>query len=594
MKSVKNKWLFFRSLKMCWSRQKKYIILITGVLVIKTILPFITLLALQEFLNLAQNSDTKHLNNTTILIISIYFISIITSSFFNNIYDYLHGIFKMKLNYDINCMIIEKATKLSLADYENSDTYDKLQRALQETQTPYLCINSIYSVANNIMTLIGNICILMMWKWYIVIILSAIPALSAIFTVLIGKYEYQIMRSRVTSARKITYFRMLISDVVSCKENKVLNTENKLFHNFKIIFSNFIKKDKEILSYKTISILFFGFLENAVGIVVIFQIILSLIKKTILIGTANTYINCVWNSIKSVDTLIDNIAKIYTKIQYVYNIFEFLDEDNSHKALSESTEKDIENIESIEFVNVSFRYRFDLPYALKNINCIINRHDKLVIVGDSGSGKTTFIKLLCGLYDDYEGEILINGISLKKINKHSYHEKLGIVFQDFVKYEFTLKESLLFGKKDNNETHLDVEKRVEELTNQGIIKFAKNLSAGIDTQLGSKFDKGVQLSGGEWQQVAFARALLRNSDVYIFDEPSSGLDVISEESMYKILKNNLKNTICLLVTHRLYIVNNYAERALVFQNGRIIEDDKVQNLLKYNSYYKYMYDKTQG
>ena len=196
--------------------------------------------------------------------------------------------------------------------------------------------------------------------------------------------------------------------------------------------------------------------------------------------------------------------------------------------------------------------------------------------------------MLCGLYDEYEGDILINGLSLRSIDKISYRKKLGVVFQDYVKYEFNLRDSLLLGNGEILENELNFQ--VKNIQKKGIISFVDKLPKGLDTTLGSKFDKGIQLSGGEWQQVSFVRTLIKDAEVCIFDEPSSALDVITEENMYKLLKEKMCQSICILITHRLYIVNNYAERAIVFKGGKIIEDGKVEELLARNSIYKQMFN----
>ncbi|MBQ4524141.1 MAG: ABC transporter ATP-binding protein [Lachnospiraceae bacterium] len=584
---IKEKDVLIRILKICWKCQKKYLILIFFVLLLKTIMPFITLLSLQEILNIAQG-DIGEEKNIFALGMVIYFLSIIFSSLFGDWSEYLQGLLKVNLNFDFHKMIMNQSMQLSLKAYEDSKTYDKMQRAIQETQTPYQCLINIFNSFSNLFSLFGNIVILFAWKWYIVLILMVLPIISAFFTVIIGKYEYKVMRERVSDSRKIGYYRTLISDVSSCKENKLLNIEKDLFTKFKKLYSDFVYKDKKILGYKVSNSILFNFLENGLGIVIIFRVLLSVLYKKIYIGTANTYINCVWNSIKSINMVIDSIANIYNKIRYVSNILEFLETKKEDKICNEK-KIEIHDIQKIEFLNVSFRYKKELPYVLKNINCTIDGLEKIVIVGGNGSGKSTFIKLLCGLYDEYEGEILVNGICLKKIDKNSYQKKLGVVFQDFVKYEFLLKDSLLLGNRWYEDNELV--SKLDKIQQKGIMNFVEKLPQGLNTQLGSKFDRGVQLSGGEWQQVSFIRAIIKNAQVCVFDEPSSALDIITEENMYKILKEHLKNSICILVTHRLYIVNDYATRAVVFKDGKIIEDDKLETLLRRDSNYKHMLDR---
>ncbi len=582
-----NNYIYFGKLiKLCWNKQRKCMIAMSIASIPKVFLPFVSLIALQSILNLAQ----KNMYTDVVIYICIYFVSLLFGKILETAFDYLQGIFKVKINYDINCLIIDKSQNMELSDYEDSETYDRLQRALNETQSIYQSISSIFTMFNNLITVVGSLIIIILWKWYVVSILIAVPIISFYFTVMIGKYEFNVMQERISGIRKINYLRTLINDVNSYKENKVLKSDQYLYSKFKGLFEQFIKKDRQILGFKSINAIIFNTLETIIGVGVIAAVIYSLTLKKILIGTANTYIQCIWNVIKSTDQTINNLAYIYTKSQYLRNLFEFIeDKDDSKEAIIPTETVDIQEIESIEFINVSFRYREELPYVLRDINLKITKDERIVIVGDSGSGKSTFIKLLSNLYSNYEGEILVNGISIKKINKKSLYDKIAIVYQDFVKYEFTLKESLLLGNFHLTE---EINKNVSKITAKGILSFSEKLQHNLDTQLGTQFDKGVQLSGGEWQQVAFVRAIMKKSNMLILDEPSSGLDVISEGNMYDILNEVAVNSISLLVTHRLYIADRFAKRALVFKEGKIIEDSTIEQLMSYDSYYKFMLSKT--
>lgn len=587
LKKQKNSIYFTKLIKLCLEKQRKFMIGMFLVSISKVFLPFITLLALQSILNLAQ----KNIYKDVIIYLIIYFISLLFARILDTLFSYLQGVFKVRINYDINCLIIDKSNNLTLMDYEDSMTYDKLQRALKETQSIYQNISNIFLIFNNLITLVGSLLIIVLWQWYVVGILVIFPIISFYFTVMIGKYEFNVMQERISDIRKINYLKELINNVHSYKENKVLKSDQYLYSKFKSLFRQFIKKDSEILRYKSISNIVFSTLETIIGVGVIAVVIYDLTLGKILVGTANTYIQCIWNIIKSTDEIINRLADIYTNSQYLRNLFEFIEDidDNSDNINNEEI-IDIDKIESIEFINVSFRYRKELPYVLRNINLKIRRDEKIVIVGDSGSGKSTFIKLLSNQYSNYEGEILVNGIPLKNISKDSLYNKIGIVYQDFVKYEFTLRENLLLGNFNMTEDELN--KNIKNIKEKGLLSFSDKLKYNIDTQLGTQFDKGVQLSGGEWQQVAFTRAIIKKSDMLIMDEPSSSLDVISEGKMYNLLNEITNNVMCLLVTHRLYIADRFAERALVFKNGEIIEDNTIEQLMRYDSYYKFMHSKT--
>lgn len=554
--------------------------------ILKVVMPFITLLALQEILNLAQKSIYSNL----LVYIVIYFMSLVGWKILDLSFDYTQGMFKVKINFDINCLIIDKSQKLNLSDYENSDTYDKLQRALKETTSAFQCISSIFRILTSLISLVGSLIIIILWRWYLVGALIFVPIVSFYFTTKIGKYEFNILYERISGIRKINYLRSLMNDVNSFKENKVLKNDKYLYDKFKTLFKCFIKNDQKILRYKSINAIIFNILESVIGVGVVIAVIHSLMIKSIFIGTANTYIQCIWAIIKNTDQTINSLASIHNKSQYLKSLFDFIEDKHEDVNSEEQQTIEINEIKSIEFINVSFRYKEELPYVLHNINLKINKNEKIVLVGDSGSGKSTFIKLLSGLYSNYEGKILINGIPMRNISKKSFYDKVGMVYQDFIKYEFTLKENLLLGNKGLEER--EILRRIRRITDRGIMSFYSKISKKLDTQLGTQFDKGIQLSGGEWQQIAFTRAIIKNMDMLVLDEPSSALDVMLESKMYDILCEDTKNIISLLVTHRLYIADRFAKRAIVFRNGRIIEDDTIERLMAYNSYYKSMLNKT--
>ncbi len=575
-------------IKISWKKQRKNLILMTSLLLFKIILPFVILLTLQRFFNMLQDGNYTNIWRLFIL----YGTAIITNDLVDTFYQYVQGKFKIEINYHINCMILDKANELTLSEYEDSETYNRLIRALEETNAPYHVISDLYIIANKSINVIINILILITLNWLIIPIILIFPIVSLFFTIKIGKYEYDVIFQRTTNTRRLKYFSQLLSDNTSFKEKKSYNITDYIYKKYKNIFLSFVEKDKEIMAYKSKNYFVFKFLEVFIALICMTFVVSSAILGKIMVGTANTFISCIWNTISSSDAVITSLARVYTKSQYLRNLFEFLSNgnNNSEKNNNNITEmKTIQSIDSIEFKNVSFRYKENLPYALKNINLKIQKGESIAILGETGSGKSTFIKLLSNLYDNYEGNIFINGIDLKELNPINYFEQISVMYQDFLKFELSFKEALKLGNLSLKDE--EIESFYKKISKTGFLSFDKKNDNILDLQLGSKFDGGVQVSGGEWQKIAFLRSIISDCKVLVLDEPSSNLDIFSEDIMFNIMDEFSRDRILLLITHRMYNITNHVKKVIIFESGEIIENDSIDNLLGYESRLKEMYDK---
>ncbi len=263
------------------------------------------------------------------------------------------------------------------------------------------------------------------------------------------------------------------------------------------------------------------------------------------------------------------------------------DYESIEKKLRDTCKK-IGEIDTIEFKNVSFKYKENLSYALKNASFKIKRGEKVILVGENGSGKSTILKLLLGIYQKFEGEILVNGISIKEIDKSYFYEKIGVIFQNFTKYELKVLEffklSNLYISKD------EILKVLNIFKSKNLLKFL--FESDIEKlQLGNRFDLGVDLSGGEWQQLVFCRTLMKkNMSLLVLDEPNSGLDVLSEKKIYDILNEHLDGVTKILVTHRLHLIDLKGYRVIYIEDGSICEDENSKKLLMKNTKFKKFYE----
>lgn len=248
--------------------------------------------------------------------------------------------------------------------------------------------------------------------------------------------------------------------------------------------------------------------------------------------------------------------------------------------------KKLSKVTSLKFKDVSFKY--DDGYILKDFSFEISKPGLYGIVGENGSGKSTILKLLLGIYKKFEGEILVNGISIREIYMPSFYQKTGVIFQNFTKYELRILEFLKLSNLDISKD--EVLRVLNIFESKNLLKFLSGRDIE-SLQLGNRFDLGVDLSGGEWQQLVFCRTLMRkNMNLLVLDEPNSGLDVLSEKRIYDILNEQLYGVTKVIVTHRLQLIDLQGYRIIYIEDGRICEDDNSEKLLLKNTKFKDFYE----
>ncbi|HEO1201134.1 TPA: ABC transporter ATP-binding protein [Streptococcus agalactiae] len=575
----------FSTIKLIQENCRKKLIILILIFPLKVMLPFINLKIFQLILNDIQNKTIDNI----ILILLGYLMLMGLDKFINEEFKYILNEMDLEMTNCLNIKLIDKIINLDLSDFENSETYNKIHESLRDINTPFEVFNLIVAFIEGLLGLLISCFILASWDRFSLIFLGIAPLISFYFTIKIGKHEFKNLQERVPIVRKITYIRSLLVNDVSSKENKILGVENFFKKIFIREYEDFIKKDKEILRFQFENGILFQFLSILVAFIIIYRIINSVILGMVLFGTANTLISCVWNVTRYSEQISINIAKIYTKRNYLENLNDFIE--NSYGSQKEDLEyayRNVRAIDTIEFKNVSFKYKDNLNYVLKDISFKIKRGEKIILVGENGSGKSTILKLLLGIYKKFEGEILVNGISIREIYMPSFYQRTGVIFQNFTKYELRILEFLKLSNLDISKD--EVLRVLDIFESKNLLKFlsGKDIES---LQLGNRFDLGVDLSGGEWQQLVFCRTLMRkNMNLLVLDEPNSGLDVLSEKRIYDILDEQLDGVTKVIVTHRLQLIDLQGYRIIYIEDGRICEDDNSEKLLLKNTKFKDFYE----
>lgn len=561
-----------------------YLLVILMLLIIVTTLPFISLIASQEILNKIQigNIDIQNV----IFLIIIYFAVQFTQTLINIAYTHILSRYQEYLNCEMIKYFDLMCVKLSLKDFENDVVYDMITRAEgQMGVRPMSIINNLLSVFSNSIGLLCSMYLLASWHPEIIIGFLILPIISFKYFKKISNIEYTTMYNRAIKQRKSWYYSYLLTKDYNIKEVQALGLSNYIVEKRKEIHNALFIENIHLLNLKTLFKAGYQILTLIFSVSIIFLAMIETIKGKIYIGNLTTYINTTNRVEKYLSSLTDAIFALYSDSLYSENIIDFFNY-VAKKECNEGKRILSKNIDRIEIRNLYYKYEKSSKFALKNINIVIERNDIIAFVGENGSGKTTLIKILLGLYSDYTGEIFVNNINLKQIDIDSFRKKISSIFQDYNNYELTVRENIQFGDIYNIKDDTEIIKAAKLV---GAKSFIEKLPKKYSQQVGSWFSEGIQLSGGQWQKLALAKAVIRNADLYIFDEPTSSLDPSSEYLFFENMIDCFKDRIGIFVTHR-FINAKLANKIFVFKDGEIIENGTHDELMSNKSEYAYLCD----
>lgn len=547
------------------------------------IFPIITVLISQELLNslVMMNKELKY----TFYILMIYIIISFISHLLEEGYEYVQTMYQYKLQYRLQHMMMKQCTELSLRDFESAETYDKIEKISGEiSYRPFQMFLAVTSIMTALVTLISSVAIIFVWNPIMALILLAVPVISLFYYLKIGQQEFDMMWNRAKEERKLWYYNHLLTHDFSYKEAKVLGLGTYILNKYWEISGKFINQNKKILNRKTIFNIAYGEIVQTIGFIVIGVAIVAAYMGKILVGNVISIIRAIGMIQSNSRLVMSNLYSIYSGALYMNMLFQFLKESGKGQQLEEKKQR-LCGFSKIEVRNVSFSYdkKKDI---LKNISLEIFKGERVAIVGPNGSGKSTLLKLLIGLYEPSKGDILIDNISIKQMDMENYYSKVSVLFQDFVKYEFSLRENVGFGDMKD----IDKDEKIISVLKQIKTDFllTKDKKYYLDMQLGNWFENGRELSQGQWQKIALARACFKDALCYMLDEPNAALDTVSEREVFYKFFELSKNKIGIYISHRLSAAK-MADKIIVMNQGEIIAVGQHDDLLKNCKVYQDLY-----
>lgn len=495
------------------------------------------------------------------------------------------NLLRMLLGHKINTLILEKSLTVDLAHFEDSEFYDKMQRARNEASVrPLSLVMRTFGLTQSALTLFIYSALLLKFSVgaVAVLILAAIP--SFIAETRFSEQAFRLFNWRSPEARKQNYLEILIAREDFAKEVQLYQLGRMLLERYRGIFNLLYDSDRDLTIKRGI----WGYLLGLISSVTFYGaygwIVIEAIAGKITLGDMTMYLIVFRQGQSTFAATLASIGGIYEDNLYLSNLYDFLEQEipQAQGTAIQGTIPD----DGIQFLNVSFTYPDSLQPVLKGISLQIKPGQKLAIVGENGSGKTTLIKLLTRLYTPTSGKILLDGLDLNEWDIDTLRQRIGVIFQDFVRYQFTVGENVGVGDVDR----LMDQVKWEDATEKGKAKsFIQDLPTGFNTQLGRWFKDGQELSGGQWQKIALSRAFMRSqADILVLDEPTSAMDAEAEASIFEQFRNTTEAQMVILISHRFSTVR-MADQILVLANGEITEQGSHQQLLQANGRYAHLF-----
>lgn len=582
MRETNMKINFIKVSKLIWSIQPIYIIITIIVILISSLYPTISLLVMQTILNSLQSSNIRI---TELLVyVGIYISLDLSQTVLIACIGYYTEKYKAVIDLHVKSEILKKASHLTLKDYENTETYNIIQRAQNESDNKVTAyFNLVVSCFGVIVNVISFLILLFTFKGWLILFVIVIPIVKFYIQKEINMKQYKILVSRTGEERKTWYYSYLMTNGNYTKEMCLYKLYGLFLNRFQCNKEKFIKQDMKILRESTKKITVLSVIEQILDGCVFGYIVYNGILGNILIGDVVTYTKVIIQTKSKIQAELSSFAELEKQSLYLDQLFLLLDKE----ILNYESGIKVQSIDNIKVVDLKYRYKTQDKYVLNKINLELEKGKCYAILGKNGSGKTTLVKILMGFYDDYEGEIFINGINLRLINKENYRDKIGALFQDYGKYEATIRENIAYGNLKSLNDDAIIHTIAEKFNLQSFILQQK---AGIDTQLGYWFDDGINISEGQWQKIALSRAFIKDADMYILDEPNAALDAISEYYLAQLYKQVLKDKLGIIIAHRFSNFIHETDKIIIVENGQIIETGKHSELFNKDGVYKRLYE----
>ncbi len=578
-----------RTMGLVWQVDKFLFILFMILVIVPGVVPFVNAYIYKLIIDYVVNSlsaSTFNLDGLFFLFglrFFTYFIQQLSFVF----QTYVDNLLWTKFPITFNKLLFSKLASLDVQYFEDSQFKDLLSKVRESYnyRPQNLFNNMFYSLQSLVQVVIAIVAVLELNLWLI----------FPILLVTIPDFFLQMRESKImwniwgwSSIMRKRFFNIsnMLQDGGQVKEIKIFGLGKWFVNSILGLQKQFYNENKKVANKYLFLDSGINLLSSVVFVGIEIYVISQALLKRITVGDIGFYTTIINNFQNGLGGFFRSINQVYDNSLYVVSVFDLFDLKPRLQQYPNAQRLELSTPPSIEFKNVTFRYKGSNRPVLHNFSLKIEPGEKIALVGENGAGKSTLIKLLVRFYDPDEGSVLINGINLKDLDTDDWHKTVGVLFQDFNRYEYTVKENIQFG---NIDVPTDEQYLTEAVKSSGASEVIDSLERKYEQMLGKTFKEGIDLSTGQWQKIALARAFYRNAPILILDEPTASIDAKAEAEIFDRVEKLSRDKTVIIISHRFSTVRQ-ADRILVLDDGQIIEQGSHEKLMKKKGLYSELFE----